>query len=81
VSDPLQALPEVKDGRHQLLGAKIRSLRKDRVLTLRRLANKTEFSVSPISQIELGKNAASVSTLCKLASALGVAVGVFFEDI
>jgi DNA-binding NtrC family response regulator len=65
----------------QLLGAKIRKLRKERSLTLKQLANKTALSVSLISQIELGKSAASVSTLRKLATALGVSMSYLFEGI
>jgi len=66
---------------NQLLGARIRSLRKDRTLTLRQLANKTALSVSLISQIELGKSAASVATLRKLATALGVSLSGLFDGV
>ena len=66
---------------NRLLGAKVRALRKERDLTLRQLANKTALSVSLISQIELGKSAASMSTLWKLASALGVPVAALLEGI
>jgi DNA-binding NtrC family response regulator len=66
---------------NQLLGAKIRQLRKERSLTLKQLANKTALSVSLISQIELGKSAASVSTLRKLATALGVTMSYLFEGV
>ena len=66
---------------NQVLGAKIRQLRKDRALTLKQLANKTALSVSLISQIELGKSAASVSTLRKLATALGVSMSYLFEGV
>ncbi len=66
---------------NQVLGAKIRQLRKDRSLTLKQLANKTALSVSLISQIELGKSAASVSTLRKLATALGVSMSYLFEGV
>ncbi len=63
------------------LGAKIRTLRKERDLTLKQLANKTALSVSLISQIELGKSAASMSTLHKLAAALQVEMTYFFETL
>ena len=66
---------------NQVLGAKIRQLRKERALTLKQLANKTALSVSLISQIELGKSAASVSTLRKLATALGVTMSYLFEGV
>ena len=66
---------------NQIIGAKIRQLRKERSLTLKQLANKTALSVSLISQIELGKSAASVSTLRKLATALGVTMSYLFEGV
>ncbi len=66
---------------NQVLGAKIRLLRKERSLTLKQLANKTALSVSLISQIELGKSAASVSTLRKLATALGVTMSHLFDGV
>ena len=66
---------------NQLIGLKIRQLRKERSLTLKQLANKTALSVSLISQIELGKSAASVSTLRKLATALGVSMSYVFEGV
>jgi len=66
---------------NQLIGVKIRQLRKERSLTLKQLANKTALSVSLISQIELGKSAASVSTLRKLATALGVTMSYVFEGV
>jgi len=66
---------------NQIIGAKIRQLRKERRLTLKQLANKTALSVSLISQIELGKSAASVSTLRKLATALGVTMSYLFEGV
>ena len=50
-------------------------------LTLKQLANRTGLSVSLISQIELGKSAASMSTLHKLATALQVKMTYFFETI
>jgi len=66
---------------NQLLGTRIRAQRKRRALTLRQLANKTGLSVSLISQIELGKSAASVATLRKLSTALGVALSTLFEGV
>jgi len=63
------------------LGARLRELRKDRELTLKQLANKTSLSVSLISQIELGKSAASVSTLRRLVAALGSTLSELFEGV
>jgi DNA-binding NtrC family response regulator len=66
---------------NDLIGAKVRELRKERALTLKQLGNKTGLSVSLISQIELGKSAASVSTLHKLSAALGVTMAYLFEGV
>ncbi len=74
-------LVDAEERINQLLGAKIRFMRKERALTLKQLANKTALSVSLISQIELGKSAASVSTLRKLATALGVSMSSLFEGV
>ena len=63
------------------IGARIRSRRHEASLTLKQLANRTGLSVSLISQIELGKSAASMSTMYKLAAALGVKMSWFFETL
>jgi DNA-binding NtrC family response regulator len=63
------------------VGRRIRERRHSRPLTLKQLANRTGLSVSLISQIELGKSAASMSTLHKLAAALGVKMTFFFETV
>ncbi len=66
---------------NHVIGGKLRSLRSGRSLTLKQVANKTGLSVSLISQIELGKSAASVSTLGKLSAALGVKMAEIFESV
>ena len=63
------------------VGRRIRSKRHEAELTLKQLANRTGLSVSLISQIELGKSAASMSTMHKLAAALGVRMTYFFETL
>jgi ribosome-binding protein aMBF1 (putative translation factor) len=63
------------------IGTRIRSRRHESGLTLKQLANRTGLSVSLISQIELGKSAASMSTMYKLAAALGVKMTFFFETL
>ena len=63
------------------VGRRIREKRKGSTLTLKQLANRTGLSVSLISQIELGKSAASMSTLHKLATALQVRMTYFFETV
>jgi DNA-binding NtrC family response regulator len=66
---------------NQVIGARLRERRRGEQLTLKQLANRTGLSVSLISQIELGKSAASMSTLQKLATALQVRMTYFFETI
>jgi two-component system OmpR family response regulator len=63
------------------VGRRIREKRHAGPLTLKQLANRTGLSVSLISQIELGKSAASVSTLRRVSTALGVRMGHFFETV
>ena len=66
---------------NQSVGSKLRGLRTERELTLKQVANKAGLSVSLISQIELGKSAASISTLHKLSAALGVRMAYLFDGI
>jgi DNA-binding response OmpR family regulator len=66
---------------NQEVGQRLRERRTAERLTLKQLANRTGLSVSLISQIELGKSAASMSTLHKLAAALQVRMTYFFETI
>ncbi len=64
---------------NRLLGASIHTVRKQHSMTLRQLARKTSLSVSLLSQIELGKSAASVSSMHKIAVALGVPLADLFD--
>ena len=66
---------------NQVLGERLRALRNGLGLTLKQVANRTGLSVSLISQIELGKSAASLSTLHKLSTALQVKLTYFFETL
>ena len=63
------------------IGRRIRTKRHESELTLKQLANRTGLSVSLISQIELGKSAASMSTMHKLAAALAIKMTFFFETL
>jgi DNA-binding NtrC family response regulator len=66
---------------NRIVGGRLRARRSAEKLTLKQLANRTGLSVSLISQIELGKSAASMSTLHKLATALQVRMTYFFETV
>ncbi len=63
------------------IGRRIREKRHEAKLTLKQLANRTGLSISLISQIELGSSAASMSTMHKLATALGTRMAFFFESL
>ena len=74
-------LVDLESRLNQGVGARLRERRSGLQLTLKQLGNRTGLSVSLISQIELGKSAASMSTLHKLATALRVRMTYFFETI
>jgi len=74
-------LVDVEARLNQIVGGRLRERRTGASLTLKQLANRTGLSVSLISQIELGKSAASMSTLYKLATALKVRMTYFFETV
>jgi len=74
-------LVDVETRLNQIVGGRLRERRSASKLTLKQLANRTGLSVSLISQIELGKSAASMSTLYKLATALQVRMTYFFETV
>ena len=61
------------------LGARIRSLRQERKLSLQLLASRAELSVGMISQIERGLSSPSLRSLRLLGSALGVPISLFFD--
>jgi len=62
------------------IGAKIRALRQARGLTLQDIARETGFSQALISQIEHNNVSPPIATLAKVARALRVKVGYFFEE-
>lgn len=62
------------------IGKKVRELRSENRLTLKQLAERTNLSVSLISQIERAESAASISTLNKIITALNICLKEFFED-
>jgi transcriptional regulator with XRE-family HTH domain len=62
------------------VGEQIRALRRQRGLSLRALAELCDLSPNTISLIERGVTSPSVSTLHRLAMALGVPIASLFED-
>ncbi|MCF7532297.1 helix-turn-helix domain-containing protein [Pseudomonas petrae] len=62
------------------LGLKIRTFRKMRKLTVRRLADDSATSASMISQIENGKASPGLATMVRIAKALGLSLGDLVSD-
>ena len=62
----------------QTLGSSLRYLREHQGMSLRALAERTDFSASFLSQIENGQCSPSISSMEKIANALGVTLGQFF---
>jgi DNA-binding response OmpR family regulator len=63
------------------LGAAIRDRRKSLGLTLAQMAQRTNVSLGYLSQIELGKNSASIETLYRIALGLRVRVADLFQAV
>jgi transcriptional regulator with XRE-family HTH domain len=62
------------------IGKKIKKYRKLRDIMISELAEKANLSVGMISQIERDKIGLSVTSLWKIAKALGISIGDFFEE-
>ena len=60
------------------VGVRLRELRDQQNISMRGLATKSGLSANALSMIERGKTSPSVSTLYKLADALGVPITAFF---
>jgi DNA-binding response OmpR family regulator len=63
------------------LGSTIRERRKALGLTLAEMAERTSVSLGYLSQIELGKNSASIETLYKISLGLGIKMAELFQAI
>ena len=59
---------------NRLIGQRIRSHRLSQNLTLRQLSDRTDLTTSQLSQVELGKNAASMWALARISNSLGLQV-------
>jgi transcriptional regulator with XRE-family HTH domain len=60
------------------VGLRLKELRESRNISMRALATKSGLSANALSMIERGKTSPSVSTLYKLADAMGVSITAFF---
>jgi DNA-binding response OmpR family regulator len=74
----LTADPETR--LHQAIGEVVRTARKSQELTLKQLARRSGLSVSLLSQIERAESSASISSLYKIANALGLKMSDLFAD-
>lgn len=62
------------------VGGRLRELRQDRNLSMRALARASGLSANALSMIERGRTSPSVSTLYKLAEAMGIPITAFFRE-
>ncbi len=63
------------------IGRRIRQERLRRNLTLRQIAERAGLTTSQLSQVELGKNAASIWALVRIAKALRLHVTKLLSDV
>jgi DNA-binding NtrC family response regulator len=63
------------------LGQAIRERRKALGLTLAQMAQRTSVSLGYLSQIELGKNSASIETLYRISLGLGIKMADLFQSM
>jgi CheY-like chemotaxis protein/DNA-binding XRE family transcriptional regulator len=70
-----------EDALKEALGAAIRERRKGLGYTLAQMAQRTGVSLGYLSQIELGKNSASIETLYKISLGLGIKMSELFQSV
>lgn len=63
------------------LGQRIRDIRKNRKMTITKLADATGLTPSMISQVERSIISPSIETLKKICNTLQIPIGVLFEDV
>lgn len=64
----------------QLVGRKIRALRKERKLTQTELSGRIGIQQSDLSRMEKGEYRVSLDTLFRILSEFQITVGEFFDD-
>lgn len=70
-----------EDALREALGAAIRERRKGLGFTLSNMSERTGVSLGYLSQIELGKNSASIETLYRICLALGIKMSDLFQAV
>lgn len=66
---------------NSLIGKRVRVERLRRNLSLPELSDRVGLTASHLSQVELGKNAASIWALVRIADSLGVRISAFLSDV
>lgn len=66
---------------NRLIGQRIRQQRLNQNLTLRQLSDRTDLTTSQLSQVELGKNAASIWALARISNSLGLQVSELLSGL
>lgn len=72
---------KVVHGMGKELGERIKRLRIEKNLTLKNISEKTDLSISFISQLEHGKTSATLESFKKISDALGVSPSYFFTPL
>lgn len=65
----------------QLVGRKIRQLRKERKLTQMELSSRLGIQQSDLSRMEQGEYRVSLDTLFRILAEFKMSIGEFFEDV
>ena len=68
------------ENQHSVIGAKIKSMRETKGLSVEEIAERSGLSVEQIESIETDQNLPSLGPLIKVARALGVRLGTFLDD-
>ena len=76
-----QARPRQPDETDQIVGNKVREVRKSRGLTMKQLASHLGVSYQQVQKYEIGSNRIPVSRLATIAQLLGVSVGMFYDQV
>jgi len=66
---------------NRLIGQRIRAERLSQNLTLRQLSDRTDLTTSQLSQVELGKNAASIWALARISNSLGLRLATLLTGL
>jgi len=66
---------------NRLIGQRIRTERQRQNLTLRQVSERSDLTTSQLSQVELGKNAASLWALARISNSLGMQLSYLLKGL